>query len=100
MIIQVVQDNDKHSGSVLADHDNTGLVLTSNDQSSIVQAGNGHTGCTDFTSHTGRILTSNKYTSGNGHTCTIPTSNGDTMRQFNYQNSNPMIEDYVNTRAD
>jgi len=33
-------------------------------------------------------------------TSTIPTHNGDTMRQFNYQNSNPMIQDCVNTRAD
>jgi len=39
MIIQVGQDNEKHSGSVQAGCENTGLVQTSKNQSSIVQAG-------------------------------------------------------------
>jgi len=59
MIIQVGQDNEKHSGSVQAGCENTSLVQTSKNQSSIVQAGHtssigvvatciGHTSCTSF----------------------------------------------------
>jgi len=82
----------------------TGSILTGNTYTGSLSTGNGYTGS---------ILTGNGYTSSLPVvmvipvlyqpvmvTGTIPTRNGDTMRQFNYQNSNPMIQDCVNTRAD